>query len=270
MPEPLGGVGHTMGGIDAVEELDGEAGRFTIGPLSEVAAVHHTWAELAPHLAAVPVATFVAHERAIRGETIDPASLADLPPVLDIPAGLRAWEPDYPCSTCGAGIEFVERSERGFAGTLQLNPLAGAPIWLDGTDVNGDGTVDWAIRPSTPFNPGQIAIEELTVTEGQIELRHAAVRLIESQRQERFAAAPHPDFQVFGQSVDHRYAHTVQATGKLVILIGELTAGVQTCEDNFDTGNTLVGVNINRHAAAVVLDRQGTVLENRDLVDRQP
>ncbi|WP_296745046.1 AsmA-like C-terminal region-containing protein [Mesorhizobium sp.] len=41
-------------------------------------------------------------------------------------------------------------------------------------DVAGDGTVDWAIRPSTPFNPGQIAIEKLTVTEGQIELRHAA------------------------------------------------------------------------------------------------
>ncbi|RUV45585.1 MAG: AsmA family protein [Mesorhizobium sp.] len=41
-------------------------------------------------------------------------------------------------------------------------------------DVAGDGTVDWAIRPSTPFDPGQIAIEKLTVTEGQIELRHAA------------------------------------------------------------------------------------------------
>ncbi|RRI06933.1 cell envelope integrity protein TolA [Mesorhizobium tamadayense] len=41
-------------------------------------------------------------------------------------------------------------------------------------DVAGDGTVDWAIRPSAPFDPGQIAIEKLTVTEGQIELRHAA------------------------------------------------------------------------------------------------
>ncbi|AZO02291.1 MULTISPECIES: AsmA family protein [unclassified Mesorhizobium] len=41
-------------------------------------------------------------------------------------------------------------------------------------NVAGDGTVDWAIRPSTPFDPGQIAIEKLTVTEGQIELRHAA------------------------------------------------------------------------------------------------
>src|SRR6187402_1559594 len=54
--------------------LDGEAGRFTIGPLSEVVAVGHTWAELAPHLAHVPVATFVAHERSIRGEVIDDAA----------------------------------------------------------------------------------------------------------------------------------------------------------------------------------------------------
>ncbi|WP_217569376.1 AsmA family protein [Mesorhizobium sp. GbtcB19] len=41
-------------------------------------------------------------------------------------------------------------------------------------DVAGNGTVDWALRPSTPLDPGQIAIEKLTITEGQIELRHAA------------------------------------------------------------------------------------------------
>ncbi|CDX13095.1 conserved exported hypothetical protein [Mesorhizobium sp. ORS 3324] len=41
-------------------------------------------------------------------------------------------------------------------------------------DVAGNGAIDWAIRPSTPFDPNQIAIEKLTVTEGQIELRHAA------------------------------------------------------------------------------------------------
>ena len=40
----------------AATVLDGESGRFTIGPLSEVAAQLHTWEELAPHLAAVPVA----------------------------------------------------------------------------------------------------------------------------------------------------------------------------------------------------------------------
>jgi hypothetical protein len=93
----------------AATVLDGESGRFTIGPLSEVAAVNHTWAELAPHLAALPVATFVAHERAIRGEDIDPAALADLPPVLDIPARPEPWEPSYPVSTYrDAGAEHPE------------------------------------------------------------------------------------------------------------------------------------------------------------------
>ena len=79
--------------------LDGDAGRLTIGPLSEVAAVHHTWAELAPHLDPVPVALFVAHERAIRGERIDPGTVVHLPPVIDIPLEPRDWEPDYPVST---------------------------------------------------------------------------------------------------------------------------------------------------------------------------
>ncbi|TPM38678.1 AsmA family protein [Mesorhizobium sp. B2-3-4] len=41
-------------------------------------------------------------------------------------------------------------------------------------DIAPDGTVDWAMRPSSPFDPGQISIEKLTVTEGQIELRHEA------------------------------------------------------------------------------------------------
>jgi hypothetical protein len=82
----------------AATVLDGEAGRFTIGPLSEVAAAGHTWAELAPHLEPVPVATFVAHERGIRGELIDAAAVAALPPVLDIPATLQPWEPSYPLS----------------------------------------------------------------------------------------------------------------------------------------------------------------------------
>ncbi len=93
----------------AATVLDGESGRFTIGPLSEVVAVNHTWAELAPHLAHVPVATFVAHERSIRGEVIDDAALCDLPPVLDIPVGLQPWEPDYPISTyTDAGAEHPE------------------------------------------------------------------------------------------------------------------------------------------------------------------
>ncbi|WP_315923803.1 AsmA family protein [Mesorhizobium sp. SP-1A] len=40
--------------------------------------------------------------------------------------------------------------------------------------VADDGTVDWAVRPSSPFDPGQVSIEKLSITDGQVELRHAA------------------------------------------------------------------------------------------------
>ena len=40
--------------------------------------------------------------------------------------------------------------------------------------VDADGKVDWAMRPSSPFDPAQIAIEKLTITEGQVRIRHAA------------------------------------------------------------------------------------------------
>ena len=39
--------------------------------------------------------------------------------------------------------------------------------------VDADGKVDWAMRPSSPFDPAQIAIEKLTITEGQMRIRHA-------------------------------------------------------------------------------------------------
>lgn len=90
-PPPFVGV--------VLDESDGFSGRFTIGPLTEVAAQHHTWSELAPHLDRGPRATFVAHERVLRGEEL-PADVADvLPPVLDLPFTLQRWEPGYPVAS---------------------------------------------------------------------------------------------------------------------------------------------------------------------------
>ncbi|MFM9112200.1 MAG: hypothetical protein ACKOPB_02925, partial [Actinomycetota bacterium] len=57
-----------------------DAGRFTLGPLTEVVAQHHTFDELLPHLDYGPTQAYVAHERAIRGERID----ADVFPALEI------------------------------------------------------------------------------------------------------------------------------------------------------------------------------------------
>jgi hypothetical protein len=88
-----------------LDESDGLSGRFTIGPLTEVAAQHHSWAELSPVLDRGPRAAFVAHECALRGETIVGAD--DLPAVLDIPFDRQAWEPEYSVATYSdSGAEF--------------------------------------------------------------------------------------------------------------------------------------------------------------------
>jgi len=76
----------------AARVLDEDSGRSTIGPLAEVVAQHHTFAELAPHVAAGPRLGFIAHERALRGEQIDP-SMA--PVVLEMPFERQPWEPSY-------------------------------------------------------------------------------------------------------------------------------------------------------------------------------
>lgn len=68
------------------------AGRFALGPLSEVAASTHAWAELA---GPGPSLTMAAHERVVRGEDLRGDAHAD-PHVLDVPLVLQTWEPRYP------------------------------------------------------------------------------------------------------------------------------------------------------------------------------
>jgi hypothetical protein len=69
------------------------AGSFALGPLTEVAASTHTWAELAPGLDG-PRAGYVAQERVVRGEDLHDGDVgAD---ALGLPLVLAPWEPDYP------------------------------------------------------------------------------------------------------------------------------------------------------------------------------
>ncbi len=57
----------------------------------------------------------------------------------------------------------------------------------------------------------------------------------------------------------------MQATGEFVAVGGEFAPGVQFGEDHLYAGQVLLGVPIHRHAAAIVLDLQGTVAEEHDL-----
>jgi hypothetical protein len=84
----------------AAHVIEPGAGRFALGPLTEVVASTHTWAELAPHLAPGPLATLTAHERVVRGEDVSVGPHLD-PGVLDLPPCLQPWEPAYPVAEYG-------------------------------------------------------------------------------------------------------------------------------------------------------------------------
>lgn len=139
-----------------LDETDGLSGRFTIGPLTEVAAQQHTWDELRPWLELGPRAAFVAHERVLRGEQVEAPTL---PPVLDLPLELAPWEPDYALATYSdAGAEF---------------PMPELPDrWHDVDPVPAemlDDDVDLSVRQLVePWLTGSNGHADVTCVEGDV------------------------------------------------------------------------------------------------------
>jgi hypothetical protein len=82
----------------AAQVLIEGAGRFALGPLTEVAASTHTWDELAPHLDAGPLSAITAHERVIRGQDLSRDRRVDAG-VLPVPLVLEDWESSYAVAT---------------------------------------------------------------------------------------------------------------------------------------------------------------------------
>ena len=79
----------------AASVLVPDAGRFARGPLSEVAASTHAWAELAPYAPATPQRSLAAQERVVRGEDLSGDERIDRR-VVELPLTLQRWEPRYP------------------------------------------------------------------------------------------------------------------------------------------------------------------------------
>jgi hypothetical protein len=113
-------------GAWAAKVLVEGAGQFAIGPLSEVAASSHTWAELAPHVATGPIRSFVAHERVLRGEDLTRDATVDHD-VLGLPLRLTPWEPVYPLAAYRPeGVEAPPPDRPAFT-SLAL-PAPGDPV----------------------------------------------------------------------------------------------------------------------------------------------
>lgn len=75
--------------------LTPEAGRFALGPLTEVAASTHTFAELAEHIPSPQASGYVAAERVVRGEDLREVA-GTHPEILEMPLSIQPWEPAYP------------------------------------------------------------------------------------------------------------------------------------------------------------------------------
>jgi hypothetical protein len=79
--------------LAAAAVVEGPA-RFSLGPLTEVVATTHTFSELSPYLEPGPVRTWVAQERVLRREDIDPHEIDG--GAIDLPLVLEPWETAYP------------------------------------------------------------------------------------------------------------------------------------------------------------------------------
>jgi hypothetical protein len=79
--------------LAAAAVVEGPA-RFSLGPLTEVVATTHTFSELSPYLERGPVRTWVAQERVLRQEAIDPLQIEG--GTIDLPLVLEPWETTYP------------------------------------------------------------------------------------------------------------------------------------------------------------------------------
>ena len=70
--------------------------------------------------------------------------------------------------------------------------------------------------------------------------------------------------QVRAERVDHRYAHTMQATRHLVGVVVELAARVQHGHHHFGSGTTFLRMHVDRDAAAVVAHAHRAIVMDGD------
>lgn len=164
---------------------DESSGRFTIGPLTEVAAQHHTAAALAAAGLSGPRLGYLAHERALRGEPI----ADDCPNPLDLPFEIQPWEPHYALATY---------SDDGLDAPAPA-PSPARPALLEGFRADrshpstperaADGEVEHAVRellaPWTQSSSGRV---EVVCVEGNAGDALTALGVAE-QRLARISAA---------------------------------------------------------------------------------
>ena len=116
----------------AAPMTDADPGRFVLGPLTEVMASTHTWAELEPHLPKGPTYAAVAYERVLRGE--DLSNIDELQIAVEefgMPLKLQQWEPEYTLAEYKEYELFAPAPAYKLLEAVQLETKTGKPQFKD-------------------------------------------------------------------------------------------------------------------------------------------
>ncbi len=143
-------------------------GRFSLGPLWEVAASKHTWEDLEPYVEVPTIRALTGHERSIHGDSVDKDDIDTT--ILEIPVEIQSWEPTYPTAkyasdraTFPDDIFDIDMTWKDLAEPVGSQPddevsdalLALVQPWWEDSQgkaevVTVDGTIEEAIRVLGP------------------------------------------------------------------------------------------------------------------------
>lgn len=143
----------------AADVLVPGSGRFALGPLTEVAASTHTWAELALHIELPQVAAFVAQERVLRGEVLDGDARAHAE-ILELPLHLESWEPTYALATYRADHVEVAEPWEPQSPLVSTEPRPGAG------ELDREAVVDALLDLVTPWTSESNGAARAVAVEG--------------------------------------------------------------------------------------------------------
>ncbi|MDY7103481.1 MAG: DUF6183 family protein [Actinomycetota bacterium] len=147
-------------------------GRFALGPLTEVAASTHSWAELAPHLEPGPIRSLVAYERVVRGEDLSSDRSIDTS-IFELPLDLDDWEPEYPVATYRADKADFPAPAFELSDWIELG---GEPI-LEADPVTTEALVE-LVTPWTSESNGRA---DAVAARGDITQALSALRLVRAR-----------------------------------------------------------------------------------------
>ncbi|CAN5841378.1 hypothetical protein BH23ACT12_BH23ACT12_15640 [soil metagenome] len=111
----------------AASVLAPTAGRFSLGPLTEVSASTHEFSDLIPYISSPQVAGVLAAERVVRGENLEGAE-GTHPEILELPMVLQGWEPQYGLATY--------RASKVTAPPPEVEPLTNRGMGASGEEID--------------------------------------------------------------------------------------------------------------------------------------